>query len=109
MPDSNSCSNLPKHVVSEESCQFFIANNDIRSNPASFIPILESRKKEIEDTDAIKIEATYIQVSPLNADEKTYDNLIKYDRAIAALKRAPMMERLVWSDALFLSADAHCK
>ena len=50
-----------------------------------------------------------MQAPPMSSTEKTYDNLIKYDRAIAALKRAPQMERLIWSNELFLSADDHCK
>jgi hypothetical protein len=51
---------------------------------------LNARKKEIEDDSSINVSAS--QYTTLRRDEKTYENLIKTERAIAALLRASKRE-----------------
>jgi len=70
--------------------------------------VLETRKKEILSNEDLYIESSKI-TTPLTKNEKSYDNLIKTERAIVGLRRAVTMPAMQWSDSLFLSADKHCQ
>jgi len=45
----------------------------------------------------------------MESEEKTYEELIKTERAISALDRQMPLPALKWSNALFLSAKEHCE
>lgn len=82
-------------------------SNSIRTNPQGFVKYLEARRKEIEADDNVVIMSSMIP-SALNPTDRTYDNLIKTERAISALNRATPQAPLVWNDGLFLAAYNHC-
>lgn len=57
LPEIKRCTDLPRSVVSRDTCTFFEINNKIRTDPKSFLETLNLRKQEIENDDNVKMMA----------------------------------------------------
>lgn len=103
---SKRCTKLPSSVVSRDTCGYFDLINEIRKNPTKFISVLEDRLEKVQPDVALSISRI---ASSIGDDEKTPEKVMETERAIQVLRRSNPVSELEWSDALFLSADYHCK
>ena len=87
-PKPERCSALPDSVVTDRDCEFARKCNEVRTNPAEMVKLLDE----------------YL-LSPKLVGEDRY-KVVKARRAIHRQRAG--LDPIQWSDSLFLSARDHC-
>jgi uncharacterized protein YkwD len=87
-------------VASSLEWKIFTVQNQLRTNPKSFIPFLQAQLKSFN--------GKWLMNAALGIPLKTVEGPKAWKEAIQFLREAEPLEPLFWSDGLALAAIDHC-